>query len=112
MNELIKETLKNLEQLITEKGYQKIESKIKLHEFGGKKYLLIDDVLSLCHDIQSKYKNGTERGYLNLSEQERNAIVWAIYRLRTLFISDDLSKANSFEEHKAILTKYFKKEGK
>ena len=71
MSEQIRETLNKLETLINEKGYRKIESKIKLHEFDGKKYLLIDDVIDLCHDVQDKYQKGTERGYLNLSAEER-----------------------------------------
>ena len=110
MRKTIKQTLDKLETLIREKGYQQIQSRIKLHEFDGRKYLLIEDVLALCHEECDKYQRGAERGYLNLSPEERRAIIWAIYRLRTAFISDDLSKATSFDEHKAILTHYFKKE--
>ena len=50
MQNQITKTLDKLETLIKEKGFQKIDSKIKLHEFNGKKYLLIEDVLDLCHN--------------------------------------------------------------
>ena len=109
MQTSIKETLDSLETLIRERGFQKVQSRIDMHEFDGKKYLLIDDVIQLCHEEQVKCEQGAENCYRNLSINEKQAIVWAIYHLRSLFISEDLSKATSIDEYKEILGNYFKK---
>ena len=108
------ETLEELriavENKIRERGGEMhTESQIKTYKFGDNIMLKLEDVLELCRKYKKKFREGTERGFMADSEQERIIAFYAINKLQLAFLSDELSKVDNIDDHKRIIEKYAKK---
>lgn len=85
------------------------ESKIKTYQVGNETVLLLDDVLDLCREMKKKYRKGTEKGYICEDEHARIHAFLALNHLQTALLSDELSKVDTIDEHKAIIEKHSRK---
>ena len=106
--EAVREARDKVEERIRNElgGKMHTVSKIKTYQVGKETVLLLDDVLDLCREMKMKYRKGTEKGYLCDNEEARIHAFLALNHLQTTLLSDELSKVDTIDEHKAIIEKH------
>lgn len=106
--EAVREARDKVEERIRKElgGKMHTVSKIKTYQVGNETVLLLDDVLDLCREMKMKYRKGTEKGYICEDEHARIHAFLALNHLQSTLLSDELSKVDTIEEHKAIIEKH------
>ena len=104
--EALQDTMDKIEAKIRERGYQKVESKIKTYHIGKEVVVRLDDVLELARIEGKKFREGTERGYISKTEEEKMSAYLALNRFRAQLMTGELCVANDFDEHKRILEEH------
>ena len=79
---------------------------VDLYYVGDDTFVRLDDVLELISTMKYKYKEGTEKGYINSNREGRIAAFVALNHLQTKLYQNETDKTETIEERKKVIEKH------
>ena len=79
---------------------------VDLYYVGDDTFVRLDDVLELISTMKYKYKEGTEKGYINPNEEGRISAFVALNHLQVELFRNETDKTETIDERKKVIEKH------